>query len=224
MLLDKYEFIKQQVKNKEVLDIGCVELLGDYTPENLQKTQHLKIKPYAKRLVGVDLEKEGVDALNQLDCECYVSLAEDAHKLNIGKFDVILLGDIIEHIPNPNFFLMSLRPLLNPDGLIICSTPNALAYHLQVFLLLKKKITRHQHVAWYCKVTLNNLFKLSGFTVCQFYYGVFWNTSKHIIRKWVERIIFKVNKEYAPLLLGIYKMNKEFNIQNKEKIQKQRIF
>ena len=47
--------------------------------------------------------------LNSLDCDCRVGFTEDIQE-ELGKFDVVLLGDIVEHIPDLCAFLTKLRP------------------------------------------------------------------------------------------------------------------
>lgn len=221
---DKFDFIIENIKDKIVLDIGCVEEMRDFSKLNMKKTQHYKLKQYTKRLVGIDLEKEGVESLNAIGCECYVSFAENVVKLNLGKFDVILIGDIIEHIPDPSLFLKSIRENLTDDGIIICTTPNIYGYHFTYSLLLKKPITRLQHVAGYCWVTLSNLFRLSGYDVVLYKYGVFWKNPKNKLRPFFEKIIFSVNEEFAPHLLFIAKKNLHFNEVKQKELQEQRIF
>lgn len=217
----KQEMVLNYCKDKEVLDIGCVQLLGDYSVERLQETLHYKIHNVARRLVGIDLEDDGVNALNKAGCECYCSLAEDAYDLNLGKFDIVLLGDIIEHIPDPSSFLISLRNFLKPDGLLICTTPNALAYSNALFVLFNKPITRRQHVAWYCKITLTNLFKLSGYSLHEMHFCNFAKTATNPMRKSMDYLFCKLRSEFSPHLFGVYK---KVNSWDKIEIQKQRIF
>ena len=51
-----------------------------------------------------------MNTLNILGCNCKVGTAEEIQSQNgLGKFDVILVGDIIEHIPDPCTFLINLR-------------------------------------------------------------------------------------------------------------------
>ena len=40
-------------------------------------------------------------------------------------FDVIVLWDLIEHLPHPVNFLKTINRLLRPDGLLVIWTPNA---------------------------------------------------------------------------------------------------
>ena len=64
----------------------------------------------------------------------------DVEKLDLKKefynekFDVILLGDVLEHLENPSYVLKKLRPLTKPDGYLVCSIPNI--SHISVRLKL----------------------------------------------------------------------------------------
>lgn len=40
------------------------------------------------------------------------------------QFDVILLGEVIEHVAHPDQFLKAVAQLLKPDGYLVMSTPN----------------------------------------------------------------------------------------------------
>jgi 2-polyprenyl-3-methyl-5-hydroxy-6-metoxy-1,4-benzoquinol methylase len=40
-------------------------------------------------------------------------------------FDVIVLWDLIEHLPHPSHFLKTINHILRPDGLLVIWTPNA---------------------------------------------------------------------------------------------------
>ncbi len=221
MVGNKHEMIFEICANKEVLDLGCVNLMNNFTPEKLRQTLHYKLRKHVKKVVGIDLEEEGVKVFNEMGCECYVSFAEDVEQLNLGKFDVVLLGDIIEHIPDPSTFLISLRGSLKDDGIIVCVTPNALAYSNALFIALNKEITRKQHVAWYCKITLENLFKLSGYTLVEMNFCNYAKTGSNVIRKIMDSFVSKINNELSPHLFGVFKLSKSFD---KKGLQKKRLF
>jgi len=44
---------------------------------------------------------------------------------NIGKADIVLLGETIEHLPNQFFFFAEAARLLKPKGVLILTTPNS---------------------------------------------------------------------------------------------------
>lgn len=43
----------------------------------------------------------------------------------IGKADIVLLGETIEHLPNQFFFFTEVSQLLKPGGVLILTTPNS---------------------------------------------------------------------------------------------------
>lgn len=221
MIGDKQTLVIEHCKNKKVLDIGCVGEF-EYTPEKMRNTLHYRLKPFTKKLVGIDIAEEGIRALNSLGCDCRIGFAEEIQG-DLGKFDIILLGDIIEHIPDPCTFLMDLRSLLKKDGTIICTTPNALSFTNLAFLLMGKRITRHQHVAWYCRVTLKNLFLYSGYKEINTYYTCYLKTTKKKWRIPLEKLIFRINEEYAPGLFGVFQLDSSFSSSKKKELQKKRL-
>jgi 2-polyprenyl-3-methyl-5-hydroxy-6-metoxy-1,4-benzoquinol methylase len=221
--VDKETAILNHCRGKRVVDIGCVEELSDFSPEKMRQTLHCRLRQEIPDLVGVDLEEEGVAALNALGCDCHVSFAEDVGKLNLGLFDAIILGDIIEHVPDPCMLLFSLRDILTEKGVIICTTPNTMNYLNSVFLLFRKKITRHQHVAWYCRITLENMFRHAGFQEEDFHFLNFHKTTKKIWRVWFEKRLFAFCRELSPHLCGVYSMNLGFSSDEKRKLQQKRL-
>jgi SAM-dependent methyltransferase len=56
---------------------------------------------------------------------------------NIGKADVVLLGETIEHLPNQFFFFFEVAKILKPAGVLILTTPNSssLRSRLSQFLM-----------------------------------------------------------------------------------------
>ncbi len=40
------------------------------------------------------------------------------------QFDIVLLGEVIEHVAHPDEFLKTVAPLVKPDGHIVMTTPN----------------------------------------------------------------------------------------------------
>ncbi|MDY6905435.1 MAG: class I SAM-dependent methyltransferase [Thermodesulfobacteriota bacterium] len=221
--MDKESIILNHCRGKKVIDIGCVQELSDFSSETMKQTLHYKLKQEIPDLVGIDLEPEGVHALNQLGCDCHVAFAEEVQKLALGSFEVIILGDIIEHIPDPCMFLFSLRSILKKYGVIVCTTPNAMSYINSVFLFLSKKITRYQHVAWYCRVTLRNMFKHAGFEEQHFYFLDFHKTTKKFWRVWLEKPLFAYCQELSPHICGVYSINPDFSFETKKELQQKRL-
>jgi glycosyltransferase involved in cell wall biosynthesis len=98
------------------LDLGCFE--GNHLIEFKKHTNW--------SLIGMDNNSNAVNKGLSLGLEIYHGNIEDldASCFNELKFDVILLSQSIEHVLNPLQLLKSLCFLLEPNGIVIVSTPN----------------------------------------------------------------------------------------------------
>src|SRR5205807_485276 len=47
-----------------------------------------------------------------------------ADPASLGRFDLVVACEVIEHVAHPDQFLAKLRALLSPDGLLFLTTPN----------------------------------------------------------------------------------------------------
>ena len=72
--------------------------------------------------VGVDLRRDNVHALATLGYEAYCSSVEDLGFP--GRFGVISMADVLEHVPFPKTALTAAYSLLRPQGVLFLSMPN----------------------------------------------------------------------------------------------------
>ena len=119
------EAIKPYIKNKKVLDVGCVG--GDYRLKKGRFTLlHEEMAKEAKEIIGVDLNKKALELmkkknpnLNLICCNAY-DIPFDA-----SSFDVVVAGALIEHLDNAGVFLDKVNLILKKDGIFIGTVPNA---------------------------------------------------------------------------------------------------
>ncbi|MFH8038993.1 MAG: class I SAM-dependent methyltransferase [Candidatus Aenigmatarchaeota archaeon] len=105
--------------NKEIkiLDIGCGT--GDLM---------LLFKKYGYNdVIGIDHSFVATEIANKkglkvITCSILDELPEEITKY---KYDVIVLGDILEHIYIPSAVLIKIRDILKDNGILIISVPNA---------------------------------------------------------------------------------------------------
>tara|TARA_Y100000310_G_C20698409_1_gene827373 strand:- start:131 stop:772 length:642 start_codon:yes stop_codon:yes gene_type:complete len=99
--------------NSKVLDIGCA---SGYIASQLKKKNC--------EVTGIDNSKEYLKEAKK-HCE-EVKLLDISKESIDDKFDVIILGDILEHTQNPEEIIAKLKNNLLPKGTIIVSVPNIL--------------------------------------------------------------------------------------------------
>jgi 2-polyprenyl-3-methyl-5-hydroxy-6-metoxy-1,4-benzoquinol methylase len=110
---------------KRVLDVGC--------------SSGYLAAPLAARgnsIVGVELDPE---AARGAEPYCERVLVGDVEAMELplepGSFDVVLCGDVVEHLRDPVATLARLRPLLRDDGRLVLSTPNVANWAIRLSLL-----------------------------------------------------------------------------------------
>ncbi len=168
---EKVKFIQERCRGKRVLDVGCVE----HTLEATERPQwlHARIVEVAGSVVGLDYEKEAVEALNQRGWHMIAADAQDFDILDQypGGFDVIVASEIIEHLVNPGGFFLSLKKHLAPGGVIILTTPHAygLLFALEVAILGEEKIS-DDHTMTFSKKNLDHLLDKCGLKPVEFHY------------------------------------------------------
>ena len=110
----KEALYRERERPGKIIEVGSG--LG-YLTYSLRKEGH--------DIVGLDISENAVfDAINNFG-DYY--LCEDVNnyaKNNEEKYDVVILTEVIEHIPDPVTFLRSLIKILKKGGIIIMTTPN----------------------------------------------------------------------------------------------------
>tara|TARA_B110000003_G_scaffold165611_1_gene165581 strand:+ start:4474 stop:5355 length:882 start_codon:yes stop_codon:yes gene_type:complete len=117
----RFKAHKEFLEDKEVLDFGCG--VGGF----LQLSNTI-----SKNSVGLELNQEHVEIINNLNIKC-VSSFEDLYGKHM--FDTITLNHVLEHLEDPFDVLSNLKMLLKDNGTIIIEVPHARDILLETFNL-----------------------------------------------------------------------------------------
>lgn len=153
--VSRVELIEKLCTGKSVLDIGCVE----HSSENAENSTwlHKHIKKVASRVVGVDYLYLEVERLKNLG---YEVLCADVTKPipTEEKFEIIIIGNLIEHLSNFDGLFENIHRCLIPGGTCLISTANPF-YREQYFYSAFKNdiIVNPEHTCWICPITLDQL-------------------------------------------------------------------
>ncbi|MBI1883751.1 MAG: class I SAM-dependent methyltransferase [Chlamydiae bacterium] len=166
ILKNRMDLIGPLVKDKTILDLGCV----DHYVKQLQGSwMHRELKKRAKEVTGVDHLPEAIEQLQKMG---YHVVCQDVEKLNLHqKFDIVVAGEIIEHLKNPGLFLEGVQNHLKEDGLLILTTPNPFSI-AQFFKILKRNQIKVNvdHTTWFDPQTLQVLLTKNHFQVKEIYW------------------------------------------------------
>lgn len=152
-------------KNKKVLDIGSIGQSDQYC---------LWTSAYAdaKVLTGIDLPDAEEESLCTIKIDKKGIKHSRDQRIVRGnmenytfdeKFDVIVAGDVIEHVSNQGLFLDNIHNHLEPSGILILTTPNA----KWPTITLKPNPT---HVLWHDKHTLKQLLERHNFSIIRLFF------------------------------------------------------
>ena len=105
-------------KNKKVLDMGCRD--GILTRHFIEHNE----------VTGLDIDKQALKACRE-NLKIKTKWADFSLQIPIptSSFDVVVAGEVIEHLPYPEITIAEISRILKPEGLFIGSVPNS--YHLK---------------------------------------------------------------------------------------------
>lgn len=163
----RWEFIEPYVRGKVVLDVGPAELIGTTHRHKEQESIHKRIVAVAQKVIGLEKNGDQVRSLRELG---YNILEGDAEAFELGeRFEVIVAGELIEHLSNPGAFLECARRHLKTDGVLVLTTPNRFSGAVFLSALRHNVIPSYdkpiaKHVAYYDENCLQDLLRRHGFS------------------------------------------------------------
>ncbi|HEY7397318.1 MAG TPA: methyltransferase domain-containing protein [Gaiellaceae bacterium] len=170
---DRRGLIVGACRGKRVIHLGFTDEHLTADKQRSGRWLHADLDEVASSLVGLDLDREGVERAQALGYEAYVVDAQSAtaiRRLSLQPADVVVAGEIIEHLESPGHFLRAVKPLLADGGRLIVTTPNA--YRTVGFLapLLGEELIHPDHVGIHSIHTLRTLGRRAGYHVEQLGY------------------------------------------------------
>jgi 2-polyprenyl-3-methyl-5-hydroxy-6-metoxy-1,4-benzoquinol methylase len=154
-LISKTDWILKKVSGKSVLHVGPTDYPTAIELAQQGRLLHLKLQNQCKELIGVDLSQQSIDALRDQFGVTDIVFG-DAEELDLvfpgRRFDVILAGDVIEHLSNLGRFLSSARKVLHPEGELIITTPNAFALKRMLGAILYRQERNHPDHLYYFSI------------------------------------------------------------------------
>ena len=153
---------------KRVLDVGC--------------SSGYLARPLVERgctVVGIEQDEEAAEVAREVCAEVLVGDAETIElPFSEGSFDVVLCGDLIEHLRDPERFLARVRPLLREDGRLVLTTPNVANWTMRLGLLVgrwrytERGILDRTHLQLFTRNTLVEMLEHARYRVLELDYTV----------------------------------------------------
>ena len=209
-VVNKEDKILELCQGKKVLDVGCIG-----QDKNIQNRDwlHGKIFKVSKELIGTDINTDLFDELRKHQFQIYTP--EELAKLSM-LFDVIVIADVIEHVNNPVDLLRMYATYLNPTGIIIITTPNAVSARNFTHILFGNFYSVNpEHTFWFCPKTILETIERAGLKYVEFfwmkeYYS--FKDSKGVFSKTLyilDLLLLSLRKLFHPNFMLIIKKPKD---------------
>lgn len=187
------EFIADICQGMSVLHVGCTDypfFRDAYINGHLL---HSKISEVAEKVTGIDIADEDIKSMIKYGFDVsFVDAQYMSQELQGKKFDIILLADVIEHIPNPGMVLEESKKLLSSNGKIIISVPNSFGIVRFLKSFFRYEQVHPDHIAYYSSSTLQTFAKRLDLHVLETAWYRFEVRDKRPIvylSSWIERVI-----------------------------------
>lgn len=182
----KLDFIVDHCRGRRVLDVGCVQHTWEQSHRN-PRWLHKQLRGVSASCLGVDYLTDDVERLRGLG---YDIVAGDVlHDDPPGTFDVVVLGDLIEHLENPARLLEYAAAALEPDGRVLVTTPNATYLGQFVTVLARRRpAINPEHVLIFDPFTFSNLIERSRLELEELVWLApswrpLWNSKFRVVRR-----------------------------------------
>lgn len=131
-----------------------------------------RIRPACRYLAGLELDRSAAaEGARFFDEAVTGDIFEGIVTRWKEPFDVVVAGDVLEHLPRPEELLGALRPLLKPGGILLVSLPNVANVTVRASLLAgrfpyaDRGILDRTHLRFYTRASARALLEGSGFRI-----------------------------------------------------------
>jgi SAM-dependent methyltransferase len=168
-LVQRLDLIREMCAGKSVLHLGCTNY--PYTEESIRNEMllHDDLAKVSTDLWGLDSDDAGIKILKERGSDQIIqgNLEQLESTVLDRTFDVIVAGEMIEHLNNPGLFLNGIRRFMNAETRLLVTTVNAYCGMRFFWYGLRGRRGRTEfvhpdHVAYYSYSTLKVLVERHG--------------------------------------------------------------
>jgi len=163
----KIEWLLPYVKGRRVLDLGCA---GEEVLNFGDNWLHGHLAAAAEECLGLDHNEKAVFSLLK---KGYQVIHSDVQNFTMDRsFDVVVAGDILEHLEDLKGFFESVKRALKDNGYLLVTTPNPWFILRFVRCWLKGDGgVNPDHVQWFCRGSIRELLRRYGFVIEKLEFG-----------------------------------------------------
>jgi 2-polyprenyl-3-methyl-5-hydroxy-6-metoxy-1,4-benzoquinol methylase len=152
-------------RGKRVLDVGAsTGFLAEVLTGRGCSVTGIEIDPDAARQAEEFCERVIVGNVEELDLDA---------EIGAETFDVLVFGDVLEHLKDPQRALERFKPFLDPGGHVVASIPNIAHGSVRLALLQGKFRYRplglldNTHLRFFTRESVEEMFGAAGFLISE---------------------------------------------------------
>ncbi len=202
-VVERDQEILRTCKGKKILHLGCADM-----PRSLQGPDDLLHVKLAKvidndNLWGMDSSEEGCNILEQLGFDQIIHGDVEHLNTNLAQqnFDIILAGEIIEHLSNPGIFIKNITCLMKNNTSLILTTPNAFSFKQFFIAMFRREKVHYDHNFYFSYRTIKHLLEIHELKCVDFCY--YQNIAKTGIPFFFDKVISAVTRIFPVWTDGI---------------------
>jgi SAM-dependent methyltransferase len=168
--VDRIAYLCDLARDRRVIHVGfagesrlTIERLADRAT-----WLHGRLAAVAGSIVGLDLDADGVERARAAGFDASAVDATNRNalaRLSLEPADLVVLGEVIEHVEHPGMLLAGMANLVRPDGVLAVTTPNAASMLNPLAAAARIELVNPDHVAFYSWYTLTNLMRRHGWSI-----------------------------------------------------------
>jgi hypothetical protein len=216
-LVLRREFLVQIARGKRVLHLGCTD--APYTREAIAGGTflHAALAEAATDICGLDGDSDGIKLMQDAGFENIIQGdLENLDRVSLpAEPDLIIAGEMIEHLNNPGLFLSGVKRLMSPETRLVVTTVNAYCGMRFFRYGLRGKggtaePVHPDHVAYYSYSTLNLLLRRHGMRVEEFLFYDIGKEHRPFLRpalNFINDVCVRIAPQWSDGLIAICRVD-----------------
>jgi SAM-dependent methyltransferase len=166
-VVDRIAYLVELAAGRRVIHIGFADAGCRTMQDGAGTWLHAHLAQSAACLVGLDIDPAGVESARAAGYDAHLVDCRDPDAvaaLDVEPADLIVAGEVIEHLDAPGPFLDAVRNLARPGTDVVLTTPNTSGVGSTLAALAGLEINHPDHVTGFTCRTLMALLDRHGWS------------------------------------------------------------